>query len=142
MTHDGEQTVRVPPVATDQAALVEAIARRVVELLDEREQVAATPRGLLTPAELADALGVARSFVYQHADELGAIRLGGGSKPRLRFEWEIAKSATARSTGGRSQSEDVSNDARSRSRDARRRPRLPNDLPKPGSVLAIRGGRT
>lgn len=31
-------------------------------------------------------LGVSRGFVYDHADELGAVRLGSGPKARLRFD--------------------------------------------------------
>jgi excisionase family DNA binding protein len=41
---------------------------------------------LLTAAELADRLGVSRPYVYEHAAELGAIRLGDGPKARLRFD--------------------------------------------------------
>jgi hypothetical protein len=43
---------------------------------------------LLTPAELADFLAVERDYVYAHAEELGAIRLGGGPRARLRFDLE------------------------------------------------------
>jgi hypothetical protein len=74
-------------LTAEQAMLVEATAQataeRVVELLSAREPVVA-PRRLLSAAELADELGVARSFVYEHADEFGAVRLGEGSKPLLR----------------------------------------------------------
>jgi excisionase family DNA binding protein len=46
---------------------------------------------LLTPAELAEYLSVERSYVYEHASELGAIRLGTGPKARLRFDsWKCA----------------------------------------------------
>jgi hypothetical protein len=31
-------------------------------------------------------LGVDREWVYEHADQLGAVRLGEGPRPRLRFE--------------------------------------------------------
>ena len=37
-------------------------------------------------AEVAHRLGVKRSWVYAHADEIGAIRLGNGSRARLRFD--------------------------------------------------------
>jgi hypothetical protein len=67
---------------------VEAIACRVVELLrDDRPSSA----GLVSAAELACRLGVDRSFVYEHADALGARRLGGGRRPRLRFDPEEAE---------------------------------------------------
>jgi hypothetical protein len=46
---------------------------------------------LLTPNELAAFLVVDRSYVYEHADELGALRLGAGPKARLRFDLEDVK---------------------------------------------------
>jgi hypothetical protein len=67
---------------------IEAIARRVVELLDRR--------GLSGGADLVDAaglarrLGIERSWVYTHAIELGAVKLGAGRKPRLRFDPQVA----------------------------------------------------
>lgn len=65
------------------AADVEAIAVRVAELLRGGE-IRST--GLVDAATLAKRLGVSRSWVYEHAVELGAKRLGGGAKPRLRFD--------------------------------------------------------
>jgi hypothetical protein len=41
---------------------------------------------LLDAAAVARMLGVTRGWVYEHAAELGAIRLGAGSRPRLRFD--------------------------------------------------------
>jgi hypothetical protein len=67
--------------------LVDAIARRVVELLEKR---GVQKRELVDAAELARRLGIERSWVYAHAIELGAVKLGGGPKPRLRFDPEIA----------------------------------------------------
>lgn len=62
---------------------VEAIARRVAELLED----AALPESvrLVDAAELARRLAVERDWVYAHARELGAIRLGG-PRGRLRFD--------------------------------------------------------
>jgi hypothetical protein len=62
--------------------LVEQIARRVVALLQEAD--AARPRRYVDAATLAAALCVERDWVYSHADELGAIRLGPNG--RLRFD--------------------------------------------------------
>lgn len=62
---------------------VEAIARRVTELLTDRP---AAGDGLIDAAEVARRLGISRATVYERADELGAIRLGGGSRPRMRFD--------------------------------------------------------
>jgi hypothetical protein len=64
-------------------AMIEAIAQRVAELL--RTELGLTPR-LLTPSEVADRFAVSRTWVYEHADELGATRLGDGPKARLRFD--------------------------------------------------------
>ena len=66
---------------------IEAIARRVVELLEKR---GLQNRELVDVAELARLLGIERSWVYSHAIELGAVKLGNGAKPRLRFDPEIA----------------------------------------------------
>jgi hypothetical protein len=67
--------------------VIDAIARRVIELL---------PRGVVAPVELVDAaelarrLGVERSWVYTHAIQLGAVKLGNGRRPRLRFDPQVA----------------------------------------------------
>jgi DNA-binding MurR/RpiR family transcriptional regulator len=67
---------------------VEAIARRVAELLADRSQTR-----LVDAIELAAALGVSPTYVYRHARQLGARRLGDGPKARLRFDLEQARSA-------------------------------------------------
>jgi len=62
---------------------VEAIARRVAELLRiDTEKLAAR---LVDAATLARMLGVERDWVYAHARELQAVRLGG-ERGRLRFD--------------------------------------------------------
>jgi hypothetical protein len=40
-------------------------------------------------AEVARRLGVSREWVYEHAEELGASRIGTGSRPRLRFPPQV-----------------------------------------------------
>jgi len=40
---------------------------------------------LLNPEQAAKLLRVSKKYIYRHARELGAIRLGGGSRGRLRF---------------------------------------------------------
>jgi len=74
---DNDSAARLAPT------LVEAIAQRVAELL--RAELHPAPR-LLTPSEVADRFAVSRTWVYEHATELGAIRLGDGPKARLRFD--------------------------------------------------------
>jgi len=66
---------------------IEAIARRVVELLEKR---GLQDRELVDAVELARRFGIERSWVYSHAIELGAVKLGSGAKPRLRFDPEVA----------------------------------------------------
>jgi hypothetical protein len=66
-------------------ALVEAIARRVAELVLEGSPGLARSE-LIDAAEVARRFGVDRAWVYAHADDLGVVRLGAGSRPRLRFE--------------------------------------------------------
>lgn len=66
---------------------IEAIARRVVEIL---ERQGLQQRELVDAAELARRFGIERSWVYSHAIELGAVKLGDGPKPRLRFDPQIA----------------------------------------------------
>ena len=80
------------------AAAVERLAVRVAELLEQPLLEALEARlaerddgALVDAATVANALGLSRSTVYEHADELGAIRLGNGDKPRLRFDLERAK---------------------------------------------------
>jgi hypothetical protein len=115
-------------------ALVQAIAERVAELLR-----CEPTRGRLVDAQtLADALGVDRSYVYSHAAELGAVRIGSGSKPRLRFDLDTAREAFARDASKRSQGSNVSTGAESAAPPARRRRGLPIRLPEPGSVLVVR----
>lgn len=63
----------------------EAIAQRVAELL-RGERASVDPLQRLTAAEVALRFGVSREWVYEHKAELGAITMGGGKRPRLRFD--------------------------------------------------------
>ena len=75
--------------------LVEAIARRVAELL--RAERGPSIRWF-TPSEVADRFGVSRSWVYEHAEDLGVVRLGAGPRARLRFDPSQVSSALRRAT--------------------------------------------
>jgi hypothetical protein len=62
---------------------IEAIAQRIAEL------AAAEPAPLperITAEEVSRWWGVSRRWVYDHAEELGARRMGSGRRPRLRFD--------------------------------------------------------
>jgi hypothetical protein len=72
-----------PTAVTEE--LVEAIAQRVVELLDRRHDQLRRAR-LASASEIAAEFGVSRDWVYAHASALAAVRLGTGPKARLRFD--------------------------------------------------------
>ncbi len=59
------------------------------------------PGRLLSASEVAERWGVDRSWVYQHAERLGAIRLGDGPRPRLRFDPQQLASRLGRVAGTR-----------------------------------------
>lgn len=65
------------PIALD-AASIEAISRRVVELM----RAGAPPAGLIDAAEVARRLGLARSTVYDSPERYGGIKVGS----RWRFD--------------------------------------------------------
>jgi len=44
-------------------------------------------------ATVAQLFGVERDWVYAHKDELGAVRLGGGRRARLRFDVKLVAAA-------------------------------------------------
>jgi hypothetical protein len=86
------------------AALVDELADRlasrlVPKIADLVSTAAPSPpaqpqsagAGLWTTRRVAEHYGVAVGFIYQHADELGCIRLGGSSRPRLRFDPDVVR---------------------------------------------------
>jgi hypothetical protein len=78
------------------SALADQIADRLAIKLGSRlmESVGRPdqgPQGLWTAREVAAHYDVGVGFVYQHADELGCIRLGGGRRPRLRFDPRVVR---------------------------------------------------
>jgi hypothetical protein len=127
---------------------IEAIARRLAELLAERE-TRPPERGLISAAAVAERWGVSRRWVYDQAERLGARRLGAGSRPRLRFDpGEVAEqigeppaSRAARPNARRSAgiSGDCGADSLSRRRRAmvgrqsKKRPGRRCNAPRPGA---------
>ncbi len=70
---------------------IERLARRVVQLLQPSPlAVPDATQTHLTAAEVAKRLGVRPPWVYAHATELGAVRLGG-PRGRLRFDPETVQ---------------------------------------------------
>ena len=70
---------------------VEAIARRVADLLREEPPVGGSR--LVDADALARDLGVTPEWVRDNADRLCAVRLGDGPRARLRFDPERARAA-------------------------------------------------
>lgn len=83
-----------PDRALELVERLEAVADRLERLLDDPADTA-TP--LVDAAAIAAVLGVSRDYVYEHADQLGARRLGEGRRPRLRFDVADAVAAYAAS---------------------------------------------
>ena len=72
---------------------IEAVAQRVAELVGAVAEGSGGRRERITAEEVSRWWGVGRRWVYDHADELGARRLGSGRRPRLRFDPdEVAES--------------------------------------------------
>lgn len=60
---------------------------RLADLIAERLGGQHTaPAELIDAAAVSNRFTVSRAFVYEHADQLGAVRLGDGERPRLRFD--------------------------------------------------------
>lgn len=108
------------------------LAELVAEAIDAR-QSAAPSAGLVDAKALADSLGVSRAFVYEHQAQLGGIEVGGGSRPRLRFDLERARRGLTTCGGGRaSEPVAVSADAASPPRRRRSFGTAPKLVPESG----------
>jgi hypothetical protein len=75
---------------------IEALAHRVAELVLDSEAVQ-----FIDAIEVAHRFGVSRDWVYAHAEELGAVRVGNGSRPRLRFDVKKVSERFGSLTGSR-----------------------------------------
>jgi hypothetical protein len=129
-----------PPQGDDELRLapdsIEMLARRIAEIL----AVAGPPSSpvrpqLISAEEVAGWWGVGRRWVYDHADELGARRLGAGPRPRLRFDPDEVAERLG-SPAGRRRSESTGGDrgpdslsSRSRAKVARQSRRQPGTTP-------------
>lgn len=95
-------------LANDNAALVEAIAYRVVELLTSSNVSPTRLAGsrVLTCRQVAERLGRSMDWVRAHRDELGKVP-GVGARPRLLFDTEAVDAwTTARDDDVRSVAQD------------------------------------
>jgi hypothetical protein len=84
---------------------------------------------LVDATTLAAELGVSRQFVYEHRAKLGALKLGDGPRPRLRFDPIAARAALSCYASPVAQSEPAP---------APHRRHLPQRPSQPGSILAVR----
>jgi hypothetical protein len=82
--------------------LIEAIARRVADLLGQERRSGGAEVDLIDAAAVARRLGISRATVYAKAEQLGAIRLGEGKRARLRFDPTRLPSELARGLSPRS----------------------------------------
>jgi len=74
----------------------------------------------VTPAELAAFLVVDRCYVYERADELGAMRLGSGPRARLRFDLEQVRRLISCDVGRQSAGAEPATQASHKSEELRR----------------------
>ena len=84
-TSDARQP-RTEPYVDGEARHADRIADRVASQLGDQPDRSSGQ--LIDAAEVARILGCARGWVYEHKAELGVVRLGGGERPRLRFNRE------------------------------------------------------
>jgi hypothetical protein len=77
-----------PPPGYDDDALdrlADLVADRLAARLGGLTPGPDRPEPMVDAAEIARLHGKTRSWVYEHAGELGAVRLGSGPRPRLAF---------------------------------------------------------
>ncbi len=113
-----------PVGAVIDEALAELLANRIAErvALMLRGATPTNATELIDAAEVARMLGCERSWVCEHKAELGVIRLGGGARPRLRFERATVEAVALGGDGATEASADVlPRRRRPRQRGARRR---------------------
>lgn len=112
----------------DLDALADALAARLLPLLTSMDPGPGSR--MVDAAGLADALGLSRAYVYEHADQLGAIRTGTGPRARLRFDVSDARDRLTALTTPAVSSSEVRPKAS---------PPRGNARPHVGSVLRVRG---
>jgi hypothetical protein len=79
-----------------EARIAQRMAVMVIRYLSRTQQAAPKRQEYLTASEVSKTYRVHRGWVYEHAQELGAIKIGDGQRPRLRFDPEqVARRLTA-----------------------------------------------
>lgn len=125
---------------------LDALAARIAAALEGTPTTtpataAAERQSLVSAAELARLLSVSRQTVYGLARELGGERVGTGPRARWRFDPDAARERMRCLRGSTPTAENASVDGASEATTTRRRSRLPNQLPVPGSILTSRPRR-
>jgi hypothetical protein len=102
--------------------------------------VGETPR-LLTVAEVAAVLHVEAGWVYDHAESLGAFRLGSGSRSPIRFEARtVAARVRALAEGANFDLQELQPDAKQRKARKKRVARSAGLLPVRPRLGEVRHG--
>ena len=100
MAHEPEHDPAQLLMAVLVDELADRLASRLVPQIADLVSTAApssvpqtqpTGAGFWTTRRVAEHYGVAVGFIYQHAEELGCIRLGGSTRPRLRFDPDVVR---------------------------------------------------
>lgn len=92
--------VRLDPSTVERLAIRTAVL--VAERISAPQSASQQLPKLLTAAQVSAWWGVHRGWVYEHASELGAIRISQGQRPRLRFDAEQVARCLARPPARRS----------------------------------------
>jgi hypothetical protein len=128
---------------------IEALAVRLAEIVTGAAEPP-RPAGraeLISAAEVSRWWSISRRWVYNHAEELGARRLGAGRRPRLRFDPEEVAERLGPRGGGvdvrrlpamhvNRQSDSLSRRSRAMvAGQAKKRPGRRANAPRPGAEL-------
>lgn len=89
-----------PPLETVEIRLdddtIDRLAQSLAQCLNvARPEPTVPDERRLTAAEVAERWGFDRSWVYQHSAQLGAVSVGDGPRPRLRFDPDEVDRAVA-----------------------------------------------
>lgn len=109
--------------------LEDAQLELLADLVAERLAKAVRP-GLVDADAIAALLSVERDWVYEHAADLGVVKLGAGPKARLRFDADVVlERLNSCSAGRRSSAPDARDSRPSKRRQATRKGTDPPLLP-------------
>jgi hypothetical protein len=108
------QLLRFDPTVVDELAdrLSAVLVQRVLDAIRAEGLIprASEAEAWLSAKDVAKRLRMSREWVYQHAEELGASRIGNGRRPRLRFPPRVVESrdiqpASRRAAAGSTQAQ-------------------------------------